>query len=89
MYAGLQIIHGYDTINPEEAETLFILVTTLVMEIFFATIAFFCLKELQNFSWRDIRPKDPNSKLCIKVYRVMLALVEIGCFIYANKLIRS
>jgi len=89
MYAGLQIITGYDKNNQEEAETLFILVTTLVMEIFFATIAFFCLKELPNFSWRDIRPKDPNSKLCIKVYLVMLALVEIGCFIYANKLIRS
>lgn len=88
LYAGLQIITR-DNSNPEESETLFILATTLIMEIFFAVISFFCLKELPNFKWKNILPKDPNSKLCLKVYLVMLALVEIGCFIYANKVLNQ
>lgn len=88
LYAGLQIITR-DNSNPEESETLFILATTLIMEIFFAVISFFCLKELPNFKWKNILPKDPNSKLCLKVYLVMLALVETGCFIYANKILNQ
>lgn len=88
LYAGLQIITR-DNSNPEESETLFILATTLIMEIFFAVISFFCLKELPNFKWKNILPKDPNSKLCLKVYLVMLALVETGCFIYANKVLNQ
>lgn len=88
LYAGLQIITR-DNANPEESETLFILATTLIMEIFFAVISFFCLKELPSFKWKNILPKDPNSKLCLKVYLVMLALVEIGCFIYANKILNQ
>lgn len=88
LYAGLQIITR-DNSNPEESETLFILATTLIMEIFFAVISFFCLKELPSFKWKNILPKDPNSKLCLKVYLVMLALVEIGCFIYANKVLNQ
>ena len=87
LYTTLQIITGYDASNPEEAETLFILVTTLVIEIFFAVITFFCLRELPDFKWKNILPKDPNSKLCLKVYLIMLALVETGCFIYANIII--
>ena len=84
LYASLQILTGYDSTNPEESETLFILVTTLIMEIFFAVITFFCLKDLPEFSWKNILPRDPNSKLCLKVYLIMLALVEAGSFIYAN-----
>ncbi len=87
LYASAQILTGYDGNNPEEAETMFILATSLVMEIFFAVISFFCLREVPMFKWRDIRPKDQNSKLCMKVYILMLALIEAGCFLYANRML--
>ena len=60
--------------NPLFAEEMFLLV---------------CLKELPDFSFKDIRPKDPNSKLCLKVYLIMLALMETGCFIWANKTLNA
>ncbi|MCR5400618.1 MAG: hypothetical protein K6E78_03375 [Treponema sp.] len=79
LYTSLQLITGL------ESEMQFILVTSIVMQLIYAVIILVCLKEVPEFSFKDIRPKDPNSKLCLRVYLIMLTLMEIGCFIWANK----
>ena len=83
LYTSLQLFTGI------ESEMQFILVTSIVMEAIFSIIVLVCLKEFPDFSFKDIRPKDPNSKLCLKVYLIMLALMETGCFIWANKTLNA
>lgn len=78
LYTSLQILTGL------EPEMQFILVTSILMQVIFAVIVLVCLKELTDFSWKDIRPKDQNSKLCIRVWLIMLVLIEVACFIWAN-----
>ena len=50
-------------------------------------IIFLCFRTEKDFMWKNIIPRDSNTKLCIKVYGLMILIIETGCFLYAHKLI--
>lgn len=81
LYATMEISAGI------EADGQFFLLQSILMQLFFSIIALVCLKEEDSFAWKNILPLDANSKLCLKVYALMLALIEILSFFLAHKLL--
>lgn len=78
IYTIIQIFTGI------ESEIQFFLVQSIIMQILFMIIVFVCLKEESEFSAKNIIPSDTNSKLCLKIYAIMLLIFEIASFILAN-----
>lgn len=79
MYTSLQLITGV-----ESSDEQFFLIQSIIMNLIFLTIIFFCLKEEKDFSWKNILPTDPNSKHCLKVFLIMLFIVEAAIFLYSH-----
>lgn len=83
LYATMEISAGI------EADGQFFLLQSILMQLFFSVIALVCLREEQSFAWKNILPLDANSKLCLKVYAIMLALIEITSFFLAHRLLEQ
>lgn len=75
IYTSLQISTGI------ESEIQFFLVQSIIMQILFTIIIFVCLRENKEFMWKNILPRDSNTKLCLKVYLIMFIIFELISFI--------
>ena len=80
-YTSMEIITGI------EQEEQFFLVQSIIMQLFFSIIMLVCLKEEKTFFWKNILPVDENSRLSLKVYAIMLALIEISSFFIAHHIL--
>lgn len=84
LFTGLQFITGVTDGDIQIVLASEIAVFALLL---YNLIVFLCLRVEKEFLWKNIIPKDANTKLCIKVYGLMILVVEIGCFLYAHKII--
>lgn len=84
LFTSLLIFTG---ITPEDEAILFICEIALICLITYNTIVFFCMKKQESFYWKNLFSKDPQSKLCLKVYLFMLCIIEIGSFLLAHKFV--
>ena len=93
LYSTSQLVTG---ITHDDAKGLMYSGSSL---IFFLSLIFICvllvynlflfilLKKEEGFYVKNLLSLDSNTKLCLKVYGVMLGLIEAGCFLYAHKFI--
>lgn len=74
-------------VTEEEQEILLVCEISLMAVIAYDAIVFFCLRKEENFYWKNLLPNDPNTKLCLKVYALMAAIIEIASFLISHKFV--
>ena len=74
-------------ITEDEQEILLVCEIALMALILYNTIVFFCLRKEENFYWKNLLPSDTNTKLCLKVYALMIAIIEIASFLISHKFV--
>ena len=74
-------------ITKDEQEILLVCEIALMALILYNTIVFFCLRKEENFYWKNLLPSDTNTKLCLKVYALMIAIIEIASFLISHKFV--
>ncbi len=74
-------------ITEDEQEILLVCEIALMALILYNAIVFFCLRKEENFYWKNLLPSDPNTKLCLKVYALMIAIIEIASFLISHKFV--
>lgn len=57
--------------------------------ILYSLVLFLCYRKEEGFFWANIFSRDKNFFMCIKVYLIMLAVLEAASFLYAHKLLDS
>lgn len=60
---------------------------SIFLLILYNVVVFFTLKGEKDFYWKNLFFQDNASKLCLKVYVIMIFVSEIACFLYAHKII--
>lgn len=78
IYTSCRIMGGV------QVEEQFRLSQSIIMQLFFCIIIFVCLREEDEFSFKNILPQDQNTKLCLKVYGIMLLLFELTFFLMSH-----
>lgn len=93
LYASINILTG---VNEEEKEILYLLVQSIVMELSFCVIAFFCLRDSSEedeaaggvdtsaFAFKKIFILDENMRLSFKALLVFLALIWFAAFLMVH-----
>lgn len=84
LFATLTQLTG---IEEGDAAIMMLAEAAVFLLIFYALIMFFCLKKENGFRWNDIFKKDKYFFMCIKVYLIMLAVLETASFLYAHKIL--
>lgn len=74
-------------ITEDEQEILLVCEIALMALILYNAIIFFCLRKEETFYWKNLLPSDPNTKLCLKVYALMIAIIEIASFLISHKFV--
>lgn len=74
-------------ITEDEQEILLVCEIALMALILYNAIVFFCLHKEENFYWKNLLPADPNTKLCLKIYALMIAIIEIASFLISHKFV--
>lgn len=84
LFTSLLIVTG---VTPEEKEIFLLCEIALLSLIVYNIIIFLCLRKKENFYWKNIFSSDSRCKLCLKVYVLMICVIEIGCFLLAHKFV--
>ena len=84
LYSSSQLLTG---ISHDDEEIFFLSLIFICGLLIYNFLTFICLKKEEGFSVKNLPAFDSNTKLCLKVYGVMLAVIEAGCFLYAHKFI--
>lgn len=74
-------------ITEDEQEILLVCEIALMALILYNAIIFFCLRKEETFYWKNLLPSDLNTKLCLKVYALMIAIIEIASFLISHKFV--
>lgn len=74
-------------IDHEEEYLLMLCIASVFGLILYNVLIYFALRKEETFSYKNIFSVDSNSKLCFKVFGLMMAVVEIGAFLYAHKFV--
>lgn len=74
-------------VTEEEQEILLVCEIALLAVILYNAIIFFCLRKEEEFYWKNLMPADSNSKLCLKVYALMIAVIEAASFLISHKFV--
>ncbi len=74
-------------VTEEEQEILLVCEIALMLLILYNAIVFFCLRKEETFYWKNLLPSDPNTKLCLKVYALMIVIIEIASFLISHKFV--
>lgn len=74
-------------ITEDEEYLLVLCMASIVGMIVYNALVYVSLRKAEGFYWKNLLPQDKSTKLCLKVYALMLAVVEIGAFLYAHKLV--
>lgn len=82
-FTGLQFMTG---VTEDDAIIMTASEAAVFLLILYNAILYLALKKGNDFYWKNILPKDTNTKLCIKVYGLMILVLEVGSFLYANKM---
>ncbi len=84
LFTTILILTG---VTDEEQEILLVCEIALLAVILYDAIIFFCLRKEESFYWKNLIPGDPNTKLCLKVYALMAAVIEIASFLISHKFV--
>lgn len=84
LFTTILILTG---VTDEEQEILLVCEIALLAVIFYDAVVFFCLRKEESFYWKNLIPGDPNTKLCLKVYALMAAVIEIASFLISHKFV--
>lgn len=84
VFALLQILTG---ITEDDASIVLVSSASILGLIVFMVITFFCLRKEETFYWKNLYTLDVGTKLCFKVWGIMLVVIYVGTFIYAHKLL--
>lgn len=84
LFTTILILTG---VTDEEQEILLVCEIALLAVILYDAIIFFCLRKEESFYWKNLIPGDPNTKLCMKVYALMAAVIEIASFLISHKFV--
>lgn len=84
LFTTILILTG---VTDEEQEILLVCEIALLAVILYDAIVFFCLRKEESFYWKNLIPGDPNTKLCLKVYALMAAVIEIASFLISHKFV--
>lgn len=74
-------------VTEDEQEILLVCEIALMALILYNAIVFFCLRKEETFYWKNLLPTDANTKLCLKVYALMIAIIEIASFLISHKFV--
>ena len=86
LFLMLQIITG---ITEADSYIVSLCEISMLLLLVYDAIVFFSLKGEKDFYWKNILFQDSNSKLCLKVYLIMIVVSETACFLYAHRLIEQ
>lgn len=84
LFTTILILTG---VTDEEQEILLVCEIALLAVILYDAVVFFCLRKEESFYWKNLIPGDPNTKLCLKVYALMAAVIEIASFLISHKFV--
>lgn len=84
LFTTILILTG---VTDEEQEILLVCEIALLAVILYDAVVFFCLRKEESFYWKNLIPCDPNTKLCLKVYTLMAAVIEIASFLISHKFV--
>lgn len=84
LFTSLLLFTG---ITEDEQEILLVCEIALMALILYNAIIFFCLRKEENFYWKNLLPIDASTKLCLKVYALMIAIIEIASFLISHKFV--
>lgn len=84
LYSTSQLVTG---ITHDDEEIFFLSLIFICVLLIYNFLMFIWLKKEEGFYVKNLLSSDSNNKLCLKVYGVMLGLIEAGCFLYAHKFI--
>lgn len=84
LFTTILILTG---VMDEEQEILLVCEIALLAVILYDAVVFFCLRKEESFYWKNLLPGDPNTKLCLKVYALMAAVIEIASFLISHKFV--
>lgn len=84
LFTGLQFITG---VTEGDVQIVTASEISIFILLLYNLIIFLCFRTEKDFMWKNIIPRDSNTKLCIKVYGLMILIIETGCFLYAHKFI--
>jgi len=84
LFTSLLLFTG---ITEDEQEILLVCEIALMALILYNAIIFLCLRKEENFYWKNLLPTDASTKLCLKVYALMIAIIEIASFLISHKFV--
>lgn len=84
LFATLTVFTGV-----QEGDSLILMISeaAVFLLILYILILFLCFRKEEGFCWSNFFMKDKNFFMCIKVYLIMLAVLEAGSFLYAHKIL--
>ncbi|MBQ5472106.1 MAG: hypothetical protein IIT58_08935 [Treponema sp.] len=84
LFAGLQAFTG---ITEDDANIFYVSIAAIGALLIYMLICFFCLKDEEDFYWKNLFSFDSGVKLCFKVWLIMILVFQVGTFIYAHKIL--
>ncbi len=84
LFATLLLVTG---ITEDDVAIFYMSVISIVALLAYNALVFVCLRKDGSFYWKNLVPADANTRLCLKVYALMIVVLEVACFLYANKLL--
>lgn len=84
LFTTQMLILGF---SEEELFLLQMCLISLAAMIVYDVLIYFSLRKEEGFYWKNLLTADSNTKLCLKVFVLMLAVVEVIAFLYAHKFV--